>query len=46
MDEMICRIKKLVMRDIKKAYPGVDYFHDTDQTEIMKEVYEETKRPL
>lgn len=46
MDEMVSRIKKLVMRDIKKAYPNVDYFDDTDLTESMKEVYEETKRPF
>lgn len=46
MDEMISRIKKLVMRDIKKAYPDVDYFDDTDLTESMKEVYEETKCPF
>ena len=46
MDEMISRIKKLVMRDIKKAYSDIDYFDDTDLTESMKEVYEETKRPF
>ena len=46
MDEMTSRIKKLVMRDIKKAYSDIDYFDDTDLTESMKEVYEETKRPF
>ncbi|MBQ2117351.1 MAG: AAA family ATPase [Lachnospiraceae bacterium] len=46
MDEMILRVKKLVMRDIKKIYPDIDYFDDTDLTESMKEVYEETKHPF
>ena len=46
MDEMLSRVKKLVMRDIKKTYPDVDYFDDTDLTESMKEVYEEIKRPF
>lgn len=29
MDAMLSRVKKLVMRDIKKTYPDVDYFDDT-----------------
>lgn len=46
MDEMLSRVIKLVMRDIKKEYPNVDYFDDTDLSESMREVYEETNRPF
>lgn len=46
MDEMLFRVRTLVMRDIKKEYPEVDYFDDTDLLESMRDVYEETKRPF
>ena len=46
MDEMLFRVRTLVMRDIKKEYPEVDYFDDTDLVESMRDVYEETKRPF
>lgn len=46
MDEMLFRVRTLVMRDIKKEYPKVDYFDDTDLVESMRDVYEETKRPF
>ena len=46
IDELVNRIKELVMRDIKKSYPDVDYFDDTDLIQSMQEIYEESKRPF
>jgi len=46
MDEMLERLRKLVMREIKKEYPDVDYFDDTDLIQSMQDVYEETKQPF
>ena len=46
MGEMLERIGKLVMREIKKEYPDIDYFDDTDLIQSMQDVYEETRRPF
>lgn len=46
MDEMLERLRKLVMREVKKEYPDVDYFDDTDLIQSMQDVYEETKQPF
>ena len=46
IDELIDRVKKLVFRDIKKEYPEVDYFDDTDLIESIQDVYEEKKCPF
>ena len=46
IDEFIDRVKKLVLRDIKKEYPEVDYFDDTDLIESIQDVYEEKKCPF
>ena len=46
IDELIDRVKKLVLRDIKKEYPKVDYFDDTDLIESIQDVYEEKKCPF
>ena len=46
IDEFINRVKKLVLRDIKKEYPEVDYFDDTDLIESIQDVYEEKKCPF
>lgn len=46
IDELIDRVKKLVIRDIKKEYPEVDYFDDTDLIESIQDVYEEKKCPF
>lgn len=46
VEELIDRVKKLVLRDIKKEYPEVDYFDDTDLIESMQDVYEEVKCPF
>ena len=41
MDELIERIKKLVLRDLLKAFPDVDYFDTTDLIQCMQEIYAE-----
>lgn len=46
VEELIDRVKKLVLRDIKKEYPEVDYFDETDLIESMQDVYEEAKCPF
>lgn len=43
---LIGRLKKIVIRDLKKAYPNVDYFDDTDLVESMQDVYAETNCPF
>lgn len=43
---LIGRIRKIVLRDLKKAYPDVEYFDDTDLIESLQDVYGETKRPF
>ena len=37
--EVIERMKKMVMRELKRAYPDVDYFDDTDLIELMQDIY-------
>ena len=39
-------MKKLVLRDMKREYPDVDYFDENDLIEAMQDVYEETRRPF
>lgn len=46
MDEMLERIEKLVMRDMKREYPDIDYFDDTDLVQSMQDIYQNTKRPF
>lgn len=40
------RMKRLVLRDLKREYPNVDYFDDTDLIESMQDVYQETNCPF
>lgn len=42
--ELIERFSKLVIRDLKKEYPDVDYFDDTDVIECMQDVYSQKKQ--
>lgn len=44
--ELIARVQKVVIRDLKKAYPDVEYFDETDLIESFQDVYEETKCPF
>lgn len=43
---MFGRLNKIVMREMKQAYPDIDYFDDTDLVQSMQDVYQETKRPF
>ncbi len=43
---LVERIKKIVIRDLKRAYPNIAYFDDTDLVESMQDVYAETKCPF
>ena len=46
VEELIDRVKKQVLRELKKEYPDVDYFDDTDLAESIQDVYEEVKCPF
>lgn len=46
IEEMLERLKKMVVRDLKKAYPDVDYFDVEDVIQSMQDVYTETGRPF
>lgn len=46
IETLIDRVKKLVLRDLKKEYPDVDYFDDTDLVESMQDIYETEKCPF
>ena len=46
VEELINRVKKLVIRDLKMEYPEVDYFDDTDLIESMQDVYAQTQCPF
>lgn len=46
MDELLERIKKLVLRELLKEFPDVDYFDTTDLVQCMQEIYAEYKRPF
>ncbi|MBR3314418.1 MAG: AAA family ATPase [Atopobiaceae bacterium] len=42
--ECLDRMQRLVMRDIVRAYPNVDYFDTSDLIQGMQDVYDETGR--
>ena len=44
--KLIARIEKILLRDIQKEYPNVDYFDKSDLAESMQDVYGETKIPF
>lgn len=46
MTEMLSRLKNIVMRDLKKEYPNIDYFDDTDLIQSMQDVYIQTNCPF
>ena len=46
VEELIERVKRLVVREIKKEYPEVDYFDDTDLIESMQDVYSQEDKPF
>ena len=42
--KMLNHMKKMVVRDLKKEYPDVDYYDTEDVIQSMQDVYEETNR--
>lgn len=46
MEDLLSRLKKLVIRELKSEYPDVDYFDDTDLIQCMQDVYQNTKCPF
>lgn len=44
--ELTERLKKTVLRELKMAYPDVDYFDDTDLIDSIQDVYSQKKRPF
>lgn len=46
MDEMLMRIKKLLVRDFKREYPETDFFDEEDVVQSMQDIYQDTKRPF
>ena len=46
IEALIARVQKLVLRDLKREYPDVDYFDDTDLVESIQDIYEKEKCPF
>ncbi len=46
VEELITRVKRLIVREIKREYPDVDYFDDSDLIESMQDVYSQEGRPF
>ena len=46
VEALVDRVKKLVLRDLKREYPDVDYFDDTDLVESIQDIYETEKCPF
>ena len=46
VEELIQRIRRSLMREIRREYPTVDFYDELDLTENMKEIYAETNEPF
>ncbi len=46
MEGLLSRLRRIVLRDLLRAYPDVDYFDREDLMECMQDVYQETQRPF
>ena len=42
--QVIDRVRRMLLRELKNSYPGVDYFDDTDLVESMQDIYAATKQ--
>ena len=42
VNEALTRLQKLVIRDLKKKYPEIDFFDDSDLPQAMADVFSET----
>lgn len=43
---LLSRLRRIVLRDLLRAYPDVDYFDREDLVECMQDIYQETHRPF
>ena len=46
IQELMERVRKLVLRELKNAYPDVDFFDENDLIESMQDVYAYSKCPF
>ena len=46
VENLIDRLKRAVIRELKKEYPLVDYFDDCDLAQCMADIYEENRCPF
>ena len=46
IEKMILRIEKSLMKDLKRAYPGVDYLDEDDLVGALYDIYEENRIPF
>ena len=46
IQELLLRIKKIVIRDLKNQYPDVELFDETDLAESMQDIYTASKCPF
>ncbi|MGN0354548.1 MAG: AAA family ATPase, partial [Muricoprocola sp.] len=46
VENLIDRLKRAVIRELKKEYPSVDYFDDQDLAQCMADIYEESRCPF
>lgn len=46
VDSLLQRIQSIVLRDLFRAYPKIDYYDREDLIECMNDIYEETKKPF
>ena len=46
VEALVDRVKNLFCGDLKREYPDVDYFDDTDLVESMQDIYETEKCPF
>ncbi len=46
VETSLLKMQKLIVRDLKKKYPDVDYFDTEDLIQSMYDVYDETRKPF
>ena len=46
MDALLDRFRRILLRELLRAYPDVDYFDRTDLIETLNDIYAATKRPF
>lgn len=44
MDDLLVRVKRIILRELMQLYPDVDYFDRSDLIESIKDIYSDTGR--